>query len=152
MNINSIQFENFVNKFYLNDSNEKMILNIDVESENDNNSEPNIYDIHTMLLDLVIKGIEIFNLDICDYEQIIRRLVPYFLNIDIKIYINNYSKLDLLNIDSLYINRYIRISPDNNLLMTINGSHQIVNQLNMIRSFCLIDSSINLCIYFDFIK
>ena len=152
MNINSIQFENFINKFYQNDSNQKMILNIDVESSSETESEPNIYDIHTMLLDLIIKGINRFNLQISNYQQIINKLTPYFTNINIRFNLENYSKLELLNEDLAYNNRYIRISINDDILMTINGMHQIQSQLIDIRSFYLIDSNINLCIYFDFIK
>jgi hypothetical protein len=148
MNINSIQFDNFITEFYSNNSNKKMIINLGIES--DNEIEPNIYDIHTMLLDLIIKGCEIFNLNVSDYNICINKLQPYFLNINIRMHINNYSKLELIKEDSPYINRYIRISNDN-LLMTINGAHKIVNTLFNIKSFYLIDSNCNLCISFDFI-
>ena len=149
MNINSIQFDNFITEFYSNNSNKKMIINIGIDSEHE--VEPNIYDIHTMLLDLIIKGCEIFNLNVSDYNICINKLQPFFLNINIRMHIINYSKLELIKENSPYINRYIRISSDNNLKMTINGTHQLVNTLSNIKSFYLIDSNCNLCISFDFI-
>jgi len=168
MNINSIQFENFINKFYSNNSNQKMIININIDSEssNETQADPNIYDIHTMLLDLIIKGIDIFNLDIVDYNSTVEKLQPFFNNINIKIFILNYSKLELIGANSPYINRYIRISSNDQSttnqsimtinaahqsIMTINAAHQIINKLIDIKSFYLIDTVNNLCISFDFI-
>ena len=60
MDINSIEFNNFVNEFYSNKSNKKMVLTLDIE----NGDNPNIYDIHVMLLELLIYGFTKFNLNI----------------------------------------------------------------------------------------
>jgi len=151
MNINSIQFENFINEFYSNNYNQKMVLTLDVE----NSSDPNIYDIHTMLLDLLIKGIEIFNLNIYnELSRSINQLQIFFTNINIQINVINYSKLDLVNslsIHRLYSNRYIKFTIENPSIMVINATHQIVDSMQQIKSFFLIDDTFNLCIGFNFI-
>ena len=148
MNINSIQFENFINEFYLNYSNQKMVLTLDVE----NSSDPNIYDIHMMLLDLLRKGIEKFNLNIYNnLTKSISQLQTFFTNINIYINVINYSKLDLITDNQIYSNRYIKFTVDNPSLMIINGTHQIVDNMFDIKSFYLIDDTYNLCISFNFI-
>lgn len=150
MDINLVQFENFINDFYSNHSNQKIVLSLDVE----NATDPNIYDIHTMLLDLLIKGIEKFNLNIySDLEYSINQLQIFFTNINIKIDINNYSKSDLVNnllANKLYSNRYIKFTVENPTLV-INGTHQIVDNMQQIKSFYLINDNYNLCISFNFI-
>ena len=148
MNINSIQFENFILQFYSNNSNQKMVLTLDVE----NSSDPNIYDIHMMLLDLLIKGIERFNLNIYNnLQRSINQLQTFFTNINIQIDVINYSKLDLITDNKLYSNRYIKFTIENPLTMVIYGTHQIVDNMRLIRSFYLIDDAYNLCISFNFI-
>lgn len=131
----NINFDNFIDKFYSNYNN-KIILELNID-----NSETNIYDIHNMLLDLLIKGYEKFNtLD----------LQNYFDNIDIQLIIENLTKKDLLDDSYNYNNRYIKFNIENLDNMTINGSHQIVNNLNEINSFCLIDDNNNLKISFNY--
>ena len=148
MNINSIQFENFINQFYSNNSNQKMVLTLDV----DNSSDPNIYDIHTMLLDLLCKGIERFNLNIYNNLQLsINQLQIFFTNINIQIDVQNYSKHDLIANSDLYSNRYIKFTAENPSLMVINGTHKIADNLLQIKSFYLINDTYNLCISFNFI-
>ena len=139
---NSIKFDNFVNEFYQNYSNKKMVLTLDIENEND----PNIYDIHVMLLELLINGFTRFNLNLKSIDHLQR----YFTNIDIKINICNYSKAELMLDNSPYYNRYIKFTSDN-ATMIINGNHNIVNNLNLINSFYLVDNINNLSISFDFI-
>ena len=147
MDINSIEFNNFVNEFYSNKSNKKMVLTLDIE----NGDNPNIYDIHVMLLELLIYGFTKFNLNINNnLDNSINYLQNYFTNIDIKINISNYSKKELILENSPYISRYIRFTSESET-MTINGSHQTVNNLNLIKSFYLVDDNYNLCINFDFI-
>ena len=107
---------------------------------------------HMMLLDLLCKGIERFNLNIYDELSIsINRLQTFFTNINIQINVINYSKSDLIINDKLYSNRYIKFTSENPSLMVINGSHQIVNSMHEIKSFFLIDHTYNLCISFNFI-
>jgi hypothetical protein len=132
MNIN---FNNFINEFYSNYNNNKIILELNID-----NSDTNIYDIHNMLLDLLIKGYEKFNtLD----------LQHFFNNIDIQVNVENLTKKDLLDNQYNYINRYIKFNIDNLENMIINGSHQIVKNLKEIISFCLIDDNNNLKISFN---
>ena len=132
MNIN---FDNFIDKFYSN-SNKKIVLELNID-----NSDTNIYDIHNMLLDLLIKGYERFyTLD----------LQNYFDNIDIQLIIENLTKKELLDDLHNYGNRYIKFNIENLNNMTINGSHKIVNNLNEIDSFCLIDDNNNLKISFNY--
>ncbi len=151
MDINSIRFENFINEFYSNSSNNKMVLTLDVE----NSTDPNFYDIHTMLLDLLIKGIERYNLNICDnLEQSISKLQIFFTNINIKINVNNYSKSIIVNnklINKLYSNRYIKFNIENPTTMLINGAHQIADKIDDITSFFLINDIYNISISFNFI-
>jgi len=55
MNVN-INFDDFIYHFYSNNKNNEIVLEITIE-----NSDANIYDIHNMLLDLLIKGYDTLN-------------------------------------------------------------------------------------------
>jgi hypothetical protein len=145
MNINSIEFNTFIEEFYNNYSGNKMLITIDIE-----NDEPNIYDLHIMLLELLIQGFIKFNHVIDDnLDIIIDNLQSFFTNINIKLNIINYSKIDLICDNSPYINRYIKMSDIDNMI--INGGHLTVNNLELIKSFFLINNEYNLCISFNFI-
>lgn len=139
MEIN-IDFEEFKHQFYLNNCN-KIPFSVD--------NDPNIYDIHHLLLDLLIYGIELLNLDI--YNQHIESLEilqKFYNNINIIININNFSKYNLID-NELYPNRYMKFDTPNNMI--INGSHNTVNELSKINSFYLIDDKHNFCINFSYI-
>ena len=131
----NINFDNFINEFYSNYNN-KIILELNID-----NTDTSIYDIHNMLLDLLIKGYERYNtLD----------LQKYFDNIDIQLKIENLTKKELLDDFYNYSNRYIKFNIENLDNMIINGSHISVNNLNEIDSFCLIDDNNNLKISFNY--
>ena len=55
MNVN-INFDDFIYHFYSNNKNNEIVLEINMK-----NSDANIYDIHNMLLDLLIKGYDKLN-------------------------------------------------------------------------------------------
>ncbi len=169
MNNDSIYFDNFINKFYSNTSNTKMILQVDIE--NSQNSDTNIYDIHHMLLDLLIKGIERLYCSVCNdsnkpennitmgqffsdqniIDKTITTLQHFFSNINIKINIKNLSKEKLIDESFHYLNRRFRIDINSIQKLIFNGSHQMVDNLEEINSFLLIDDINNLCISFSHI-
>ena len=139
-----VNFDNFVNKFYSNKSNNKIMLEINISD----NTSTTIYDIHQMLLDLIIQGISILNLDIINnFDKSLDQLQKYFANINIKINICNWTKKDLIEDYSNYDNRYIKFEDPSNMI--INGAHQIVKDLKLIKSFFLIDTNNNFSIGFE---
>jgi hypothetical protein len=157
-----INFDNFVDKFYSNVSNEKIMLEINIDQTYDQSidqsfdklfnmsdfSSTTIYDIHHMLLDLIIQGISILNLDIINnFDKSLVQLQKYFANINIKINICNWTKKDLIEDYSNYDNRYIKFEDPSNMI--INGAHQIVKDLKLIKSFFLIDTNNNFSIGFE---
>ena len=86
MDINSIEFDKFIEEFYSNNHNNKMVLQIDIENSNES-SDTNIYDIHVMLLDLLIKGFERLNtlenlIQSIDYLQ--KYLITHYKNLELK--------------------------------------------------------------------
>lgn len=138
----NIDFEDFIKKFYELDS--KIYIELDIK-ENDSN----IYDIHTMLLDLLIYGVEFLNLNIINnLDDSIMILQKYFNNINIKININVYKLLDFINND-IYDNRYIRF--DNNKKYIINGKHVTKLTLDKINSIYLYNDLNNFNISFSWI-
>jgi len=147
-----INFDDFSKKFYSNVNNEKMNIGISIEDAT-NESPITIYDIHMMLLDLLINGTANFNLDIInDLDNSILFLQKFFNNIAIKINIVNYTQEELIEKESEYENRYLRFNtPDK---MTLNGKHIKESTLDLIKSFYLINEEHNLCISFkiDYLK
>jgi len=144
---NSIDFNNFIEKFYTNNNREKMILHIDID-----NDKTNIYDIHNLLLDLLLEGFQYIEIKNNNLIKSIETLQYYFDNIDIKIIIKNLTKKELINDSSLYINRYARIDISDMNKRIVNGQHIIVNSLNKIKTFILIDNDNNLSIEFNYIR
>ena len=144
--MNTLNFEIFKDRFYQNTSNTKMMLHIDLE---DNIDETNIYDIHSLLLDLLMTGFNKLDIININLEESINILQRFFNNIDIHINIINYTKKDIINDESIYLNRYIKFTIENISTMLINGKHELVDNLNDIKSFFLIDDLNNLCISFE---
>lgn len=144
--MNTLNFEIFKDRFYQNTSNTKMMLHIDLE---DNIDETNIYDIHSLLLDLLMTGFNKLDINVSiNLEESIKILQRFFNNIDIRINIINYTKKDIINDESIYLNHYIKFTIENINNMLINGKHELVDELNYIKSFFLIDDLNNLCISF----
>jgi len=140
--VTSIKFNDFIEKFYTIDS--KISLELDIVNET-----VDIYDIHNMLLETLIYGVELYNLNIFDnlYNSI-THLQKYFNNINIKINIDNYSLKDLTT-NTIYDYRYIRF--DKTKQFIINGKHIKINILKDIKSFYRFDDKNNLCIFFSWI-
>jgi hypothetical protein len=135
-----IEFDIFIEKFFTNKNNTKMVL----ELMSDTNDDTTIYDIHVMLL-------QIFFIGITKYEIPFDQIQNYYNNINIKLYVENYSIKDLINDNSNYGNRFIRI--DQKMEMIKNGSHDtsLINELKDIKSFYTNNNEQNLRIYFDHI-
>jgi len=135
-----IEFDIFIEKFFTNTNNTKMVL--ELISESDDNTT--IHDIHVMLL-------QIFFIGITKYAVPFNEIQNYYNNINIKLYIENYSIKDLIEDKSNYGNRFIRINQQ--MEMIKNGSHDIslINELKDIKSFYTNDNQNNICIYFDHI-
>jgi len=135
-----IEFDIFIEKFFTNKNNTKMVL----ELMSDTNDDTTIYDIHVMLL-------QIFFIGITKYQITFDQIQNYYNNINIKLYIENYSIKDLINDNSNYGNRFIRINPQ--MEMIKNGSHDtsLINELKDVKSFYTNNNEQNLRIYFDHI-
>ena len=143
-----MDFDKFIENFYLNYNGQKMILNVDIDNKNEY-EETNLYDIHTMLFDLFIAGVNKFNLDfINNLDEAASNLQYFYNNINIKLNIIVFTKKELIMDNSLYINRYIKTDISSKQYI-INGQHQCQNDLNNIHSFYLIDDSNNICISFE---
>jgi hypothetical protein len=142
--INSeINFDNFINEFYLNTKKIKMVLQVDIV-----NSETSIYDIHCMLLDLLVTGIQRFNLDFYNnLEESISNLQYFFNNINIQLNITCFTKKELIIENSSYNNRFVKF--ENQQKFLINSQHKQVENLEDINSFYLINDDINICINFE---
>lgn len=137
-----MNFENFIEEFYKLDN--KINLELDIE----NNLTPTIYDLHHMLLDLIIYGVKLFNLNLTEnLNESLIFLQKYFNNININIIIKNLSKKELL-IDEFYSNRYIRFEGNSDMIK--NGLHEKTNLFNEIKSYYLINDEYNLCINFNY--
>ena len=135
-----ITFEDFIHKFYTLDS--KISLELYIE-----NDCTNIYDIHIMLLDLLIYGVEHFNLNIIDnLDKSIDLLQSYYDNINIKINIKNYMLSEFIN-SNIYDNRYIRFNHEKKYI--INSSHNKQTILNNIYSIYNINKDVNYLISFS---
>lgn len=145
MDDTNINFDTFIEHFY---SNNNSHIDLEINIYDCNTNKPTIYDLHTMLLELLINGVKRFNLDIINNLEFSRKyLQNYFNNIDIKIIIDNLTKRDLIDDEYSYYNRYFKFTnPDN---MIINGAHKIVNELSLIKSFYLIDTNNNFSISFS---
>lgn len=142
-----IDFNKFVDQFYSNHNQTKMILQIDIENAT-NSSETTIYDIHCMMLDLLVAGVKKFNLDfINDLDQSASNLQYFFNNINIQLNIISFTKKELIMENSLYENRFVKFDDPDKFI--INGQHQMVDELSDIKSFYLIDDNTNICISFE---
>jgi len=148
MDNQGIKFDDFINEFYSNMTQQKMILQVDIENST-KNSDTTIYDIHCMLLELFTAGIKKFKLDfVNNLEESICNLQYFFNNININLNIINYSKKELIASDGLiYISRYINFKDLDEFI--INSQHIHVNDLEDIKSFYLINTDINICISFE---
>jgi hypothetical protein len=146
--INSeINFNNFIDEFYSNMNQIKMVLQVDIENATIT-TDTTIYDIHCMLLDLFTAGIRKLNLDfINNLEESIRNLQYFFNNINIQLNIISFTKKELIMENSLYENRFIKFEDPANLI--INGQYIQVEDLENIKSFYLINNDINICISFE---
>jgi hypothetical protein len=147
INVN-VDFDNFIERFYSSISDNKIIFELNIDS----NDSSTIYDVHIMLLELFIKGLNMFNLNIYTYlDNTIIHLQKYYSNINIGIQINTFTKNELLNDDNRYANRYMRINSDCSFIK--NGSHnnKLITDLSQIESFFTFDNNFNLRISFSHI-
>jgi len=146
--INNIVFDDFIIKFY----NTTTKINFQIDIFND--PITTIYDIHEFLLKLLISGINLLHINLIpsDLPFIINLLQSYFNNINIKLIINNYSKLDIVDYDFNYSNRFLKILSDDPDKFILNGSHIKQSNLNDIFSFYLIDTDNNLSVSFNYIN
>ena len=137
----------------------KMVLHVDIENNTDKTDTSN-YDIHCMLLDLFVAGIDKFDLkfvnesntesnDITNLYRSLGNLQYFFNNINIKLNIINFSKKELIKENSPYETRFIKFIIENPHKFIINGNHKKVEDLDDINSFFLIDDNTNLCISFE---
>ena len=164
MNNSSINFNNFINEFYTNYNNKHMIIELLTDNQ-DNPTETTIYDVHTLLLELLLAAPSFINKSISDercnidftnnLDNSIKLLQFFFDNIKITVSIVKYTISELVNTDiaKLYENRYMRFDSNNNFI--INGSHKsISNNLEDIYSFYIdnSNSSNNTYLSFCFIK
>ena len=113
-----IIFNDFIDIFYSNINKNKMSLHIDFNNASDeiDNSKINIYDIHCVLLELLIAGVNNFSLNLMndiELNEAIEKLQYFFDNINIIINIVNFSKKDIIDDDSVYESRYMKILSDN---------------------------------------
>ena len=148
-----IIFNDFIDIFYSNINKNKMSLHIDFNNASDeiDNSKINIYDIHCVLLELLIAGVNNFSLNLMndiELNEAIEKLQYFFDNINIIINIINFSKKDIIDDDSVYESRYMKILSDNPDKFILNGQHIIVENLKDIKTFYLINDEINICISF----
>jgi len=146
-----IDFDDFINEFYSNMDKKKMVLHVDIEN-NTNKTDTSNYDIHCMLLDLFVAGIDKFDLKFLTKSNLYRSLgnLQYFFNnINIKLNIINFSKKELIKENSPYETRFIKFIIENPHKFIINGNHKKVEELEEINSFFLIDDNTNLCISFE---
>lgn len=138
-------FDQFARYFYDNTS-QKIAFSLSIFDD----SVTNIYDIHTMLLDLIIYGFDYLRLqiDCTNYKDITATLQQYFNKINIKLITNNYNSDELTPLNIYYMDRYIKLySPEKFL---INGAHKKVDTLKEIGSFYLINYDTNISINFDY--
>ncbi len=144
-----MDFDNFIENFYSNYDEKKMILQVDIDKNSANGStETNLYDIHCLLFDLFIAGIEKFELDFANnLDEAASNLQYFFNNINIKLNITSFTKKELIMENSLYENRFIKT--DSSKKYVLNGQHKCVDKLHGINSFHLIDDSANICIGFE---
>ena len=143
-----INFDDFVERFYANNTGEKMAFQLTIEDDDDTT----LYDIHEMLLELFLKGLYLNNLPISDPSSLLRSLnqiQTYFNNIQVKINIKTYSIKELMSDSVGYLNRYLRIMPGSDFLK--NGQHNSDNVSNIgdIYSFFMINNDHNIKISFD---
>lgn len=143
--IQNIDFNEFANQLY-SESNNKIAIQVDIED----GSESNIYDIHMMLIDLIIFGLHYFSLNLNEqnYEEIIHYLQKFFNKINIKILVQKYTEqeLDIFNND--YVNRFMKLYKSEQIIL--NGAHKKVSSLKDIKSFYIENNYFNLSFYFEF--
>ncbi len=138
MNNQEIGFDRFVEEFFNNKNETKMVLELIL----DTNEDTTIYDIHVMLLQLFFMGLT-------KYEDSFGEMQNYYNNINIKLHVENFNAQQLSYASSSYSNRFLRV--DNNMEMIKNGQHNeaLINELKDVKSFYTIDNECNMCIYFD---
>lgn len=141
-----IKFDDFIQSFYSNWNKTPIVLQIDIEGAT-SDSNTSIYDIHQMLIDLFVNGIDIYNLQMeSNWQNAIALLQFFYNNINIKINVQNFTRVEL-EYNLSYYNRYMKFMNTSNIL--INSGHLNVECLEKINSFYLISDSVNLCISFE---
>ena len=148
-----MDFDQFIENFYSNNDEKKMVLQVDIDkkSASDGSAETNLYDIHCMLFDLFIAGIDKLKLDfVKNLDESASKLQYYYNNINIKLDITSLTKKELIMKESLYENRFIKTcSNDIDKQYVLNGQHTYVDDLSEIYSFYLIDDSNNIRVSFE---
>ena len=143
-----IDFEKFIDEFYSNMNQTKIVLQVDIINAT-KESNTNIYDIHCMLLDLFVAGITKFNLDFhqMNLEESICNLQYFFNNINIQLNIMSFTKQELILINSPYENRFVKFIKPTDFI--INVQHKQLDNLEDIKSFYLINDDTNISISFE---
>jgi len=149
----NINLDDFIQEFYKTINKRHIVLEI----LNTNSSDINIYDVHHILLNLIIAGFKICNLtDFNHIELAFSLLQKYFDNIKIIINFQKMTISDILNSPvEVYDQRYARIdlkkiyetSEENYIIL--NGKHINVNELGDINTFISTDDQIFYSISFD---
>ena len=143
-----IDFDDFVQEFYSNETGIKMAFQLSIEDDNDTT----VFDIHEMLLELFIKGLYMKNLSISYNKALgesINKLQKYFNNIQVKIIIQTYTIGELLSDSSEYNNRYLRIMPGSDFVKNGQLDENLIDEISDIKSFFMIDNNLNIKISFD---
>ena len=150
-----MDFQEFTKIFY-NSNNNKFILELNT-FYNNNICSTTIYDIHSILLELFIIGIDKLNLNIInDFDYSINILQQYYNKINILLNFNKITIKELID-NNKYENRYMRLNLNSNkfndIKFIINGKHNIniVNNITDINSFLLYNDDFNLYINFKYL-
>jgi hypothetical protein len=149
-----MDFHKFTEIFYTNNYN-NLILQFNTISNN-NECSTTIYDIHSILIELLIVGINKLNLNIIDdYLNSINILQKYYNKINILLNFNKITIKELID-NNKYENRYMRLNLNNkfnDIKFIINGKHNtnIINDISNIDSFLLHNDDFNLYINFKYL-
>ena len=147
-----MEFHKFTEIFYSNNNNNNLILQFNTINNHDE-CTTTIYDIHSILIDLLIFGINKLNLNIIhDYSNSINILQKYFNKINILLNFNKLTIKDLID-NEKYENRYMRLNINSNKFI-INAKHNIdiINKITDIDSFLLHNDDFNLLINFKYLS
>ncbi len=156
---NCIDLNKFIKKFY--EINEQTDIFLEVLTMDKSNPETNIYDIHHILINILVAGLKNCNLTNVKYIEVaISLLQKYFSNIKINIIFEKKTISDILSSKVDYYNqRYARIDLQKIIdadykitdkdYIVLNGQHQNVNELSEIHTFINIGDEIFYKLSFD---